>query len=177
MAFPCLQVVLRSRAGAATLRAQVRGALRSIDPGLAGDPVSFDAILARATRNERRAAYPLALLALSASLVTALGLYGLLDAFFRMRRKELGIRAALGARPLDLGRREFAQGFALAFAGSAAGALGALLLVPLPGRGAGSVAAAMGAAALLLGAATFLACLPPALRALREVPARALRAD
>ena len=181
-ALPSLDLILRSRMDLATLHGQVRGALGSLDPGLAaGIPIPFQRVLADATENQRRAAYPLALLALVSALLSALGLYGLLDQLFRLRRRELGIRAALGAAPGNLSRLVLSTGFRLLLWGCTGGLLGTLALFRLLGHEMPALAdldaSALALPTLLLALATALACLGPALRAARMNPADVLRSE
>jgi ABC-type antimicrobial peptide transport system permease subunit len=123
----------------------------------------------------------LSLFAGAALLLAGLGLYGVLSFTVGARLRELGIRAALGARRKDLALRvgrtvlaHLALGLA---AGLVAGALGSRLLGGLLyGIRPGDPAAHL-AAALTLLAAALLACLGPLRRATRLDPARVLRAE
>jgi len=177
---PELDLLLRTRANVATVREQVRAALGGVDPNLASwEPVPFERAVARVTLDQRRAAYPLALLAGVAALLAALGLYGLLSQLFRSRRKELGIRAALGAPPGTLAGMVVATEFRLLLEGLAGGLLGALALSrvlehTLVGA-AGVDAASLMAAGVFLAIAAALACAGPARAAASTDPAVSLR--
>src|SRR5207248_3076601 len=97
------------------------------------------------------------------------------------RRKELGIRVALGATRIDLWKMVLSDGLRMA----SAGALGCLLLIPLGGsllqtllynvKAFDLFTAAAAPAALLVVAV--LASLGPAQSATRSDPAVALRED
>ncbi|MEZ5332415.1 MAG: ABC transporter permease [Thermoanaerobaculia bacterium] len=91
-----------------------------------------DDALAAAAWVERRLGQILSLFSLAAWLVTLAGVYAVIAVMVRGRSRELGIRAAVGARPADLRRlvlgesaRQLAVGLA---AGVAVLALGTLLL-------------------------------------------------
>ncbi len=118
---------------------------------------------------------------LSALLLAAIGLYGVMSAAVRERTRELGIRAALGAQPGQLRKQVLVQAGAIAGAGAVAGLAGALaashwLRSLLFEVRATDPAALLGAGALLL-AVALLAAWIPAWRATRADPLRALRAD
>ena len=115
-----------------------------------------------------------------AVLLSAIGLYGLVTSVVNERRREMGIRVALGARPTQV------RGLVLIHA---LRLVGAGLLVGVPA----ALAAAQGLASFLFGVpptspavvllvvatiavAAFLAALGPAVRASRIHPAEALRA-
>ena len=117
----------------------------------------------------------------AAVAVALLGLYGILSYQMRRRRRELGIRVALGAgrrsvlsRVLGLGLRSLAPGLLL-------GAVAALASLPLLGVLLGSGRARDGAlfvaVALAYALVGVVASLPPAVRASRTDPNLILRED
>lgn len=117
--------------------------------------------------------------ALLATLLAALGLYGVLSYTLAQRTRELGLRLALGAAPARLRRLVLGQVGRLAIAGVALGLVCAIAL----GRAAGSLLYGLeghdptvlaAATALLLGVA-LLAAWVPARRAARIDPMSALR--
>jgi ABC-type antimicrobial peptide transport system permease subunit len=117
--------------------------------------------------------------ALSALLLTALGLFGLVSYQTRRRSRELAIRMALGATSADVERLVVRDTSRLLFAGLALGlpaafASGRLLAaelegVPPPGP------LSLAAVALLLGLVALAAVIVPARRAARTPPALVLR--
>ncbi|MEO8504289.1 MAG: ADOP family duplicated permease [Acidobacteriota bacterium] len=114
-----------------------------------------------------------------ALLIAALGTYAVVAFETSRRRREFGIRLALGARVRQLSLGVLIRGARLAALGLPAGILLAfsaarLLRGLLFGVGPGSVAPFAGGAALLL-AVVALASLGPARRAGRTAPAEALR--
>ncbi len=62
---------------------------------------------------------------LLASVLAALGLYGALSYAVHSRRREMGIRLAIGARPASVRREVLATGLRHALVGIAIGSLGA----------------------------------------------------
>jgi hypothetical protein len=77
-----------------------------------------------------------ALFAVVALALAAVGIYGVVQFAAAQRMKELGIRVALGARGLDLVRLMMSQGLRLPLIGLAIGLLGAYLLVGVPPKAA-----------------------------------------
>ncbi|HEY1496651.1 MAG TPA: FtsX-like permease family protein, partial [Candidatus Solibacter sp.] len=116
-----------------------------------------------------------------ALLLAGVGLYGVLDFLVLQRRREIGIRIAVGARTGDIARRVTADVFAMVLAGAAAGMafgitsvryLEALLFQVKPG-GFSTVVMPL---AVIFATAT-LAALPAIWRAVRIDPVSMLRAD
>jgi ABC-type antimicrobial peptide transport system permease subunit len=119
-----------------------------------------------------------ALLALG---LAAIGVYGLMSYSVARRRREVGIRMALGAGQGSIVRTLVAGGLRLVVIGAGAGLLLALLLTrPLSqllfGVGTLDVVAFVGAP-LVLVAVAVLAAAVPAWRASRVHPASTLRAE
>ena len=122
------------------------------------------------------------LLASFASLalfLAAVGIYSVLSYAVRHRRREIGIRMALGAQMGDVLRLIVVQGMRPAVLGMGIGLIAALAL----GRALSSLIYGvtptdpwtLGGVALLLAFVALVACFVPALRATRLDPIRALR--
>jgi predicted permease len=119
--------------------------------------------------------------ALVATLLAAVGLYGVTAYQVAQRTRELGIRAALGASQRDVVMLVLRQGATLAVAGISAGLVVALAL----GRGLGALLygvqstdlATYVVVAASLAAVALAASLVPARRAAGVSPTEALRAD
>jgi putative ABC transport system permease protein len=116
-----------------------------------------------------------------AAILAALGVYGLFSWLVALRQRELAIRLTLGARPSGVGLMVVRQGVWLVAAGLVIGwiivragerLLTRVLFEITPGDAAASVTAA-----LIVLVATLIACVPPALRAMRVDPVEGLRSE
>jgi predicted lysophospholipase L1 biosynthesis ABC-type transport system permease subunit len=166
----------------ATLTAAVTAAVHAVDPEVPlADIRTLERRTGGALASRRFALWLFQAFAALALVLSAAGVYGLLAYVVKQRRKELGIRAALGASRADLWTMILADGLKMA----AAGALCCLLLIPLGGSllqtflynvKAFDLITIAGAPAALLTVA-FLASLGPARSATRSDPSMALRED
>jgi putative ABC transport system permease protein len=116
-----------------------------------------------------------------AALLAALGVYGLFSWSVALRTRELAIRLTLGAPPANVGLLILRQSAGLILGGLVAG----ILLVRVAHRALSTVLyeisptdpASTAIAGALLLAAALVACIPPALRAMRVDPAEGLRVE
>jgi hypothetical protein len=119
--------------------------------------------------------------ATTALFLSVLGLYGTLSDAARVRRRDLAIRIALGARRRDVIRQILQEGGRLAGVGSLAGVLASLLLSQLLSRivpGIGSPKVWLWTAGpILIATGVALAGVLPARRALMLDPLRVLRSN
>jgi putative ABC transport system permease protein len=101
--------------------------VRAVDPN---EPVfgvrTMEEVVAAALAERRFTMLLLALFAVTALLLSAIGIYGVMAYFVTQRTHEIGIRMALGASPGDVVGMVLGQGVRLAAAGVAAGIIGAL---------------------------------------------------
>jgi putative ABC transport system permease protein len=175
-------LVLRTSLPPLSLAKAAEQTVLSIDP----DQSSYDFVPMRermtaAVWQRRLASRLFGLFAALAVSLTAVGLYGLLDHAVRERRREIGVRMALGAAPAAMVRAVLGDALRLVGAGAVLGslawlAIGRAVRVFLfdvgPFDPATLSAALCGAAAIAI-----LAALPPALRAASVDPLVALGAD
>jgi ABC-type antimicrobial peptide transport system permease subunit len=114
-----------------------------------------------------------------ALILAAIGIYGVLSYLVGQRTQEIGVRMALGARPVQVLRLILQDGIRLTLRGVLIGALAALILT----RWMESVLFGVSptdpvtfiSVAALLSAVALLACYVPARRAMRVNPLEALR--
>jgi predicted permease len=176
------KVVVKAAGDASSIAAVVRDVVQSVEPGTHIDQmVPLDALVARATAQPRFTTRIVAGFGALALLLAAVGLYGTLSHLVAARRREIGIRLALGAPTWEIVSSVLWKGVVPAAAGSAVGLGVALVLArtfrallfglePLdPESFAGG--------ALLLVTVAVIAALGPALRASRVDPIKALRVE
>ena len=123
----------------------------------------------------------LAFFAAAALVLSTLGIYGLISFIAISRTREVGIRIALGANKANIGRLIVSEGLRLTLLGVGAGvllsaAVGRLLSSLLFGVRSFDTATIAFAIAVL-GLASTIAALIPALRSTRVQPVTALRAE
>ena len=176
--FIVARMTQRPEAFAGTLRQLVRAA----DPQLAIDDVrSMDTRIDDSLIARRSPALLAVIFAGVALLLAAIGTYGVLSYAVAQRRREIGIRMALGAQKQQIGAQVLSLGLRLLAAGSALGVLGAWLA----GRAMQSVLfevsslpiAALLGTAFVMTTVSVVACVIPARRATQVDPMIALRAE
>jgi predicted permease len=175
-------LVVRTHGAPGTVARSIEKLATSIDPRLTPfAALSYETYMAAALAVPRMAAVLLTALGVIALALAALGTYGVVAHGAQQRRRELGIRLALGARPRDVLRLLVGQGLGLAGLGIALG-LGAGVAVAqalaglLVGVQANDWLAWVGPPALMI-IATLLACWLPARRASQLDPVEALRVE
>ena len=171
---------LRTSQDPETLAPAVRELIAELDPNLPVDDLfTLDTILGSTIVVDRVVATLAMVFAGLATILAAVGLFGVLSFALAQRIGEIGLRAALGAAPAALKRMVLVQTLRLALIGGAAGLLLAWLL--------GSMArgllyelsplepVVMLGAVILLASVVLLAGWLPARRAARIHPVQALR--
>lgn len=176
------QIVLWVNGKPANLEAQVRGVLASVNPDLALLRFhTYDAqVSANLVENELLSGLT-GIFSILALLLASLGLYGVTSYRVARRSGEIGIRMALGATPRNVVVMVLRSAFALVVLGLVIGvplAIGAGKVMGSKLFGVGSHdVRVLGAAALALALAAFVACILPARTAAAVEPMQALRTE
>jgi hypothetical protein len=172
---------LRLRGNSVGLVERLRVIVASVDPTLHVDEVRTLAEIYREHRfGDNLGAAVIGAVTGSVLLLSAAGLYALMAFTVAQRRREIGIRSALGAQPGQLVAAVFKRTFWQLGAGCSAGLLAAGLarrFVPIEQVGGLSIPGILPAAAAVMLLVGALALLGPARRLLRIDPTEALRSE
>jgi putative ABC transport system permease protein len=177
---PEVWVVLRARRSPLALAGAVRDAVRQVDPRQPiADLVSLDQALSRSTAPRRFSMTLLTVFAALAVLLALIGIYGITAYAVTQRTRELGLRMAIGARPVEVVGMLLRENLVLVIGGLVLGLAGAalatrVLRTMLFGVSTLDAVTFLGVASVLGGAA-MLATWVPARRAARIDPIEALR--
>jgi ABC-type antimicrobial peptide transport system permease subunit len=174
--YKCL--VARAPASAAP---QLREAIESFGVELMRKIETLDYIRGRTILQERLLAGLSGYFGVLALALVSAGIYGLLSYVLSLRRKEIGIRIALGAEPRRMTGAVWRDGFMVTIAGIIIGLTGAIVSVPLLRSVLVNTSPhdpiAITGACVLLFVVTSVASLLPARKASRIEPIAELRAD
>jgi putative ABC transport system permease protein len=177
-----MNVVIRTPLAPAALANTIQRTVASLDPTL---PVvglrAMDEVFDEAIGRPRLLAQLLTIFAALALLLSTIGTYGVLSYMVTERRREIGIRVALGATRQSVMRMVLGQGLGLTFAGVAIG----LVLAIAAGRLLASLLfgvtaidpVTITAVVALIGTVALIACFVPATSATRVDPMVALRVE
>jgi predicted permease len=175
-----MQFALRTSAPVDTVRRAIQSAISRVDKDQpVGATLTMDEFLSRSLSRRRFGVTLLTAFGGIAVMLAAVGLYGVLAFIVGERRREIGVRMALGAMPRDIITDLLGEGLRLTAVGVVAGvalALAAtrLLNALLFGTSPTDAVTFVSAAALIITIAA-AASLVPALRASRVDPLVALR--
>ncbi len=182
-----INIIVRSDAGTDVL-GSVRGVIASIDPNLTlFDVQTLSEYLDRSRYVMRSALRTYGGIGLFGLVLSAIGLAGVTAYAVAQRRREIGIRMALGAHKVQVLRLVLRESTALIIIGTALGFLGAVAMAKILSAVTSAFADAFKVgtndprlligAPLLLAAVAMLACYLPARRATKVDPVRALRQE
>ncbi len=180
--FGSLHMVVRASTTRGALVRAMANQLQEMDPSLAlSEARTVDAIMSESVARPRLTAVLMAVFAVLAAVLAAVGLYGVLAYTVSQRVREIGVRIAIGARPGHVVRMVVRQGLAMAGAGLVLGLAGAVA----GGRVVESLLfgvqpldpVSLAAATLFLLLVAAVAAGVPAWRAARVTPMEALRAE
>jgi predicted permease len=174
-------LVIRGRSDGSALAADLRNAVWALEPTIPVEVSELEQVVtgSRAMRTRRFSSVMVGSLAGLAMLLACIGIYGALAAAVGQRRREFGIRMALGATSGGVGRRVLRDGLSLAGLGLGGGFVLALILGRLVASQLYGVeptdASLLAFAAFVLTTAVVAASILPARRATGVSPVEALR--
>ncbi len=177
-----MSLVVKTDGDPKRLVSAVRAQVRAIDPRL---PVSeirtMRDIVDAAIGGQRFAMETLGVFGLVALLLSAIGIFGIVSQVVASRLHELGIRAALGATPMDLMAMALGSGVRQAMVGLVIGILAALMLTRVLASLLHGVTPTdpltFAAVVVVTGLVAVIASVAPAGRAARVDPNTVLRVD
>jgi len=126
--YPDTMMMVKTRGSTSALVPALRRAVASVDPALPiYDVLTLDERIASAMSRPRFNATIVSGFAGVALLIAALGVYGMLSYSVSCRRREIGVRLAIGAAPPRIVRVILSEGLRLAAVGIVLGLVGAVL--------------------------------------------------
>jgi len=175
-----VNLVIRTQGDPLSLVGGVRKEVNALDPD---QPIAairpMTEWVAMSAAGARYRTTLLGLFALLAMILAATGIYGVMSYSVAQRTQEIGVRMALGARPLDVLKLVVRQGMMLALIGVIVGLAGALALTRVMSSLLFGVTErdpiTFVAVAALLIVVAFISCFVPAHRATKVDPLVALR--
>jgi predicted permease len=180
-AMPMMTLHVDPAGSEASVVTDIRQEISVLDKELPVFIQSLDEHINNALSQPRMAASLLGWAGILAATLAALGIYAVLAYSVSLRSREMGVRAAIGARPTDVLWMVLRQGMAPVAAGLASGILAALGSVRLIASYLYGVPATdimtFSGVALFLAAVASLACYLPARRAARADPMETLRQE
>jgi putative ABC transport system permease protein len=176
---PIAVLLVRFSGDPSSVSAAVAATIERTAPGVYGRPETFDSNFDQDTYEIGRSTALVAVVGAGTLLLALIGVYGTISFAASRRRKEMGIRVALGAHGLDIVRALTTRPMVYVLVGLALGTVLAVVLVPLAGILERDLQAsdplAYAGAMLLVAAAAVLAMVKPTHRAMSADPIAALR--
>ena len=178
---PNAYFVVRATDDPASLTTALRAAVRELDPGLAPSPASRPATISsrESLAAPRYLSVLVGMFALSALLLSVVGIYGVMTHFVQQHTRDIGIRLALGGEPWNVRRMIVLQGLRLVVVGVCVGVgialVGSRLLTTVRFGVSPTDLRTMASVPIVLVMLAALACLAPGRRAAKLDPAEILR--
>jgi predicted permease len=174
--------VTRTAGDPAVVGGQAERVIRDLDAEVPGYGArSMGEVVARSAARTTLTLTLLGIASLVALALGAVGIYGVISYVVSLRTREIAVRMALGARPVDVRRMVSRQAAVVAGIGIAVGVAGAFALTRVLGALLFGISPVdpltMTTAAAILAGVAALAAWLPARRAAALDPAQALRAD
>jgi putative ABC transport system permease protein len=126
---PYMTLVVRTQGDPMALVSAVRREIAAIDPEQSAFGFqTMDELVAKSTARRQFQTALVTMFALLALLLAGIGVYGVMGYMVAQRRREIGVRLALGAKPRDVVTMIMGNSLWLTLAGVVAGMAGALAL-------------------------------------------------
>jgi putative ABC transport system permease protein len=175
-------LVVRTTSDPRVLMTTIQQELRSVDPTVAVENVrTLEQVRDNSVATRTFAMQLLVGFAIVASVLTLVGVYGVLSLSIASRRREIAVRSAVGAQQRDIRNLVFADAFRLIAGGVAAGIVAAVVLsralTSFLFEVEATDAPTLVGVGLLFASVALLACWMPTRRAARIDPLEALRSE
>jgi putative ABC transport system permease protein len=180
LTYSFMTLVIRTDGDPGGLAPAVQREIRSLDPNQpVSDVRTMNQVMSETVSRARFNTLLLGLFAALATLLSAVGIFGVMNYSVALRTREIGLRLAIGAQPRQVLLLILKQGFVLTIFGVVAGLAAAFALTRLLSGLLFGVAAVdlgtFGSISLLLILVSLAACYVPARRAMKIDPLQALR--
>ena len=180
LTYSFMTLVIRTDGDPAALAPAVQREIRALDPNQpVSDVRTMNQVMSETVSRARFNTLLLGLFAALATVLSAVGIFGVMNYSVALRTKEIGLRLAIGAQPRQVLLLVLKQGLSLTVIGVILGLAAAFALTRLlSGLLFGVAAVDVGTFAmmsLLLVLVSIAACYLPARRAMKIDPLRALR--
>ncbi len=180
LAYPFMTLVVRTDGDPTAIAPAIQREIRALDPNQpVSDVRTMNQVMSEWVARSRFNTLLLGLFAGLATLLSAVGIFGVMNYSVTLRTRELGLRLAVGAQPRQVLLLVMRQGLGLTVVGVVLGLAAAFALTRLLSGLLFGVAAVdvttFGSISILLVIVSLLACYLPARRAMRIDPLSALR--
>ena len=180
LAYPFMTLVVRTDGDPTAIAPAIQREIRGLDPNQpVSDVRTMNQVMSEWVERSRFNTLLLGLFAGLATLLSAVGIFGVMNYSVALRTRELGLRLAVGAQPRQVLLLVLKQGLGLTVVGVVLGLAAAFALTRLLSGLLFGVAAVdvttFASISLLLMIVSLLACYLPARRAMRIDPLSALR--